>query len=116
MPSAPKRFAETFEIWNRKLHYYLGLYFLFFLWLFAFTGLLLNHSWAFFEFWPNRKISTVERSIQAPSSGGTSTRPRNSCDNSESRAKSIGRPRVRIPGASTFAPPGRGACGTFRPI
>jgi hypothetical protein len=70
MPSAPKRFAETFEIWNRKLHYCLGLYFLFFLWLFAFTGLLLNHSWAFFEFWPNRKISTVERSIQAPSSGG----------------------------------------------
>ena len=29
---------------NRKGHYYLGLYFLLFLWLFALTGLLLNHS------------------------------------------------------------------------
>jgi hypothetical protein len=59
-----RRFAQTFEIWNRKLHYYLGLYFLFFLWLFAFTGLLLNHSWQFTEFWPIRQVSTVERQIQ----------------------------------------------------
>jgi len=55
-----------FTIWNRKLHYYLGLYFLFFLWLFAFTGLLLNHSWKFSEFWPNRNVSTFERVIDAP--------------------------------------------------
>lgn len=58
-----------FTIWNRKLHYYLGLYFLFFLWLFAFTGLLLNHSWKFAEFWPNRKISTSERVINYSRSG-----------------------------------------------
>ncbi len=38
------RFAGTFEIWNRKLHYYLGLYFLFFLWLFPFTRLLMKPS------------------------------------------------------------------------
>lgn len=31
------------ELWHRKLHYYLGLYFLFFLWLFSATGLMLNH-------------------------------------------------------------------------
>ena len=31
------------EKWNRKLHFYLGLYFLFFLWLFSLTGLMLNH-------------------------------------------------------------------------
>jgi hypothetical protein len=62
-----RRLADTFEIWNRKLHYYLGLYFLFFLWLFAFSGLLLNHSsWKFAEFFPNRKVSKVERSIQPP--------------------------------------------------
>jgi hypothetical protein len=54
-----------FTIWNRKLHYYLGLYFLFFLWLFAFTGLLLNHSWKFSEFWPNRTVSTLDRVINA---------------------------------------------------
>lgn len=53
-----------FRIWNRKAHYYLGLYFLFFLWLFAFTGLLLNHSWKFAEFWPNRTVSKFERSVQ----------------------------------------------------
>ena len=42
MPS----FVKTFEFWNRKFHYYLGLYFLFFLWLFSLTGLMLNHqSW-----------------------------------------------------------------------
>lgn len=49
----------------------LGLYFLFFLWLFAFTGLLLNHpGWSFAEFWPNRKQSSFERQIQPPPSGG----------------------------------------------
>ena len=64
-----RSFADTFEIWNRKLHYYLGLYFLFFLWLFAFTGLLLNHSWKFSEFWPNRRISTMQREVRLPASG-----------------------------------------------
>lgn len=59
----------VFTIWNRKFHYYLGLYFLFFLWLFAFTGLLLNHSWQFAEFWPNRNVSTFERTINAPRTG-----------------------------------------------
>jgi hypothetical protein len=62
-----RRLTDTLKVWNRKLHYYLGLYFLFFLWLFAFTGLLLNHSsWKFAEFWPNRKISSYERRIQRP--------------------------------------------------
>jgi hypothetical protein len=31
------------RVWSRKLHYYLGLYLLFFVWLFALTGLVLNH-------------------------------------------------------------------------
>jgi hypothetical protein len=57
---------DTFAIWNRKGHYYLGLYFLFFLWLFAFTGLLLNHSWRFAEFWPKRTVSKFERQVQVP--------------------------------------------------
>src|SRR5262245_59567139 len=64
------RLAETFKVWNRKLHYYLGLYLLFFVWLFAFSGLLLNNSsWKFFEFWGNRKQTTSERPITAPSPG-----------------------------------------------
>jgi hypothetical protein len=69
--SKASRWADGFTIWNRKLHYYLGLYFLFFLWLFALTGLLLNHSsWAFAQFFPNRKVTKFERPIRPPVSGG----------------------------------------------
>ena len=65
-----RRLTDIFQAWNRRLHYYLGLYFLFFLWLFAFTGLLINHSsWAFAEFWPNRQVSTYERAVQPPPPG-----------------------------------------------
>jgi hypothetical protein len=43
------------------------LFLIFFLWLFAFTGLLLNHpTWAFHEFWQNRKQTSYERDIAAP--------------------------------------------------
>lgn len=48
-PSGKRRSSSLvrFESWNRRLHYYFGLYFLFFIWLFALTGLLLNHpGWA----------------------------------------------------------------------
>lgn len=39
------------ETWNRKIHIYLGLYFLFFLGLFSISGLVLNHpQWAFAQF------------------------------------------------------------------
>ena len=47
--------VDTVLVWNRRVHYYLGLFLLFFIWLFAFTGLLLNHPrWQFAQFWPNR--------------------------------------------------------------
>jgi len=65
-----RRTVAAFEVWNRKLHYYTGLYLTFFLWLFAFTGLLLNHpGWTFAEFWATRKQSSLERSIQRPPDG-----------------------------------------------
>ncbi len=57
--------------WSRRLHYFVGLYLLFFIWLFCFTGLLLNHpKWKFAEFWESRKQSTLERRIVAPTAGG----------------------------------------------
>jgi hypothetical protein len=59
-----RRTHDVISIWNRKGHYYLGLYFLFFLWLFAFTGLLLNHSWSFSEFWPTRTVTKVVREVR----------------------------------------------------
>jgi len=65
-----RRAAGTLEVWNRRLHFYIGLYLLFFVWLFAFTGLLLNHpAWTFAEFWPNRKQATYERGIKPPIAG-----------------------------------------------
>lgn len=61
---------QTLAAWNRRLHYYLGLYFLFFIWLFAFSGLLLNNSgWKFAEFWSSRKEVKYERPIVAPAAG-----------------------------------------------
>lgn len=62
--------ARGFVHWNRRIHYWLGLYLLFFTWLFAFTGLLLNHSqWKFAEFWENRTQSTREREVVSPAAG-----------------------------------------------
>ena len=80
MPSSPERVAPaespprdsgaSWRAWNRRLHFYLGLYFLFFVWLFALSGLLLNHNaWSFAEFWPNRKVTVSERAIQPPPAG-----------------------------------------------
>jgi hypothetical protein len=41
-----------------------GLFLLLFLWLFALSGLLLNHpQWEFHNFWPTREESTVEKAI-----------------------------------------------------
>ena len=63
MPLSDK---HSLEAWNKRLHIYLGLYFLFFLWLFAFTGLLLNHPlWRFAAFWPQRVETSYERSIES---------------------------------------------------
>ncbi|HEX6070876.1 MAG TPA: hypothetical protein VFZ18_13670, partial [Longimicrobiaceae bacterium] len=48
---AGRRGSVELRSWTRRLHYYLGLYFLLFIWLFSLTGLLLNHSdWGFAEF------------------------------------------------------------------
>src|SRR6476646_1048390 len=61
---AGSRFRAAFERWNRKLHFYSGLFLLFFMWLFAFSGLILNHpTWSFAESWNNRKDRNYEREI-----------------------------------------------------
>ncbi len=63
MPSSGK----VFEAWNRKLHFYLGLYFLFFLWLFSLTGLMLNHGqWLMSLAANERKETRSETSIRTP--------------------------------------------------
>jgi hypothetical protein len=60
------RFLAGVERWNRKLHFYSGLFLLFFTWLFAFSGLLLNHpTWSFAESWTNRQETNYDREITA---------------------------------------------------
>ena len=56
----------SFEKWNRKLHFYLGLYFLFFLWLFSLTGLILNHGQWAMAMGNDRRETKYERAIEAP--------------------------------------------------
>jgi hypothetical protein len=57
--------------WNRKLHFYSGLFLLFFLWLFAFSGLILNHpAWSFAESWNNRKETNYVRNVTASEARG----------------------------------------------
>ncbi len=64
MPSPARANAE---LWNRRLHYYLGLLFLLFLWLFSLTGLLLNHGrWALAEAANQRRETQSEPSVRAP--------------------------------------------------
>ncbi len=54
-------------MWNRRLHYYLGLYLLLACWLFALTGILLNHpTWEFAQFWPSRVQTRTEHTLTAP--------------------------------------------------
>ena len=50
--------------WNLKIHIYIGLFLLFFIWLFGFSGLLLNHHWEFANFWEERKEISYDKMIQ----------------------------------------------------
>lgn len=75
--SSPRTPSGFLKLWNRKLHYYLGLYLLFFVWLFALTGLLLNHQWKFAEFWESRVQTSFERDIVKPAGEGDLAQARN---------------------------------------
>ena len=78
LPETPERGATAvFLVWNRRVHYFLGLYLLFFTWLFVLTGLLLNHPrWQFAQFWPNRVQTMTEHSITVPSTSSDAERAR----------------------------------------
>jgi len=54
----------SLEKWNRKAHYYLGLFFLLFLWLFSLTGLILNHgSWGIAAAANQRRETRYEQTL-----------------------------------------------------
>ena len=55
------------DAWSRNPHIYLGLYLLFFLWLFCLSGVVLNHpNWRVAGFWNERKQTSSELSISRP--------------------------------------------------
>jgi hypothetical protein len=65
------RIVACLDEWNRRLHYYIGLYFLLFLWLFAVTGLIMNHP----NWFPHRaKNTTSDRTVQPPTAGSNLAR------------------------------------------
>ena len=56
------------------MHIHLGLFLLLFIWLFAFSGLLLNHGeWEISNFWEKRKETSTVTSIHIPASRDSST-------------------------------------------
>lgn len=68
---AARRRSARFRLWTRRLHTWVGLYLLLFLWLFSVSGLVLNHSkWAVAQFWKARQESTAERTIRVPNAAG----------------------------------------------
>jgi hypothetical protein len=74
MPLSAK---ATAELWNRRMHFYLGLFFLFFLWLFSLTGLLLNHGkWGIAQAANQRRETRYERTIEPPAGASDMERAR----------------------------------------
>src|SRR5215210_118623 len=68
--AAPRSPSGSAARWNARIHYYLGLYFLFFIWLFAVTGLLLNHgAWGMAEAQRNRTTAKSEHRVSLPTTG-----------------------------------------------
>jgi hypothetical protein len=99
-------FGKTFETWNRKLHFYLGLYFLFFLWLFSLTGLMLNHG-RWLNMGPGERVETrYEKPIEIAPGGTDLDRARNAMR----QLALVG--EIDLPAAQ---PPGQLAFGVNRP-
>ena len=58
---------RSIDAWNRKLHNYVGLFLLTFIWLFSLTGILLNHpTWEFTKFWATRVETSTDLAIRVP--------------------------------------------------
>ena len=52
---------NNFLSWNRKVHIYLGLFLLLFIWLFSISGLIMNHGgWQFAGFYEQRNESKTD--------------------------------------------------------
>jgi hypothetical protein len=71
-PAAAADGGRRWTVLNRKVHYFLGLYLLFFIWLFALTGLILNHSaLEFLRPKPVAVAASWEKELQQPLGNNT---------------------------------------------
>lgn len=62
-----QKLLKDLNYWSRTLHIHVGLFLLLFLWLFSFSGLLLNHSkWEISSFYEKRKQTENVTSIRIP--------------------------------------------------
>lgn len=50
--------------WNRKIHIYLGLFLLLFIWLFGLSGMLLNNHWGFANSWQKKEVTSYDKTIE----------------------------------------------------
>jgi len=68
-------------IWADRLHIYIGLYFVMFIWVFSLSGLLLNHPrWAFAQFWSEREELTYKMSFESGGEAKDLSRARSMMD------------------------------------
>jgi len=78
MKPLPARRSGSLTAWIRKVHSYVGLYLLMFLWLFSASGLLLNHpTWGVTQYWSEREQTSVEVDIEISPPGTDLDRARN---------------------------------------
>jgi hypothetical protein len=69
-----RKFSRAIESWNQKLHMYVGLFLLLFIWLFSLSGLLLNNSkWEFASFWEEREEKEGTYTVRIPVSADSAT-------------------------------------------
>ena len=68
-----QKLFKDLNFWSRKIHIHLGLFLLLFIWLFSFSGLLLNHSkWDISNFYEKRKQTENATSIRIPATRDSS--------------------------------------------
>ncbi|MEW6749474.1 MAG: PepSY-associated TM helix domain-containing protein [Candidatus Latescibacterota bacterium] len=61
----PPPWLRSVEVWNQRVHIWVGLACLWFLWLFALSGLLLNHPrWTLLPAWEQRRVETRTLPVQ----------------------------------------------------
>jgi len=75
---ASRNLLNSILRWNQKMHVYVGLGLLVFVWLFAVSGLVLNHpKWKFAQYWSGRQESSADRPVELPAVPTDAARARN---------------------------------------